>query len=499
MEHSSRQVSRRQLIQASAAVPLAMAASNVMGDAPAAATRSVETVPPFQSKPDYICNIEAKTIAPLGTPTEATLINGTLPGTEIRYREGDMFRVLVNNRLQVPTTLHWHGMIVPNYMDGVPGVTQMPIAPGDSVLYEYVLRQSGTYWYHSHYAFQEQTGRSGTLIIEARDEPHAYDHDLVIVLSDWLNQSPEGIIPQIRGQQPATPAVKVPDVPGYPFPQDKKFNVDINYPGYLMNGQSSQSPWTLKVRKGDRIRLRFINGSTATFFNVALDGHQFELIAADGQNIEPLTVDNFAIATAERYDALVTVKESGSFTLHAAALGTNQQVVGVVHTADAMPKANMKPAEFKGTAGGVANYAALKSPFSTTLPEGPVKTFNIDLGGQMMKYLWSMNGEYFPEVFSPEGKATPLTIKSGDRVRMKLTNSTMMYHPMHLHGHFFRLLSGDGNGDQPMAPLKDTVAVGPKQNINFEFTADNPGNWFFHCHNLYHLAAGMARVIRYEV
>lgn len=116
-----------------------------------------------------------------------------------------------------------------------------------------------------------------------------------------------------------------------------------------------------------------------------------------------------------------------------------------------------------------------------------------------MKYLWSMNGEYFPEVFSPEGKATPLTIKSGDRVRMKLTNSTMMYHPMHLHGHFFRLLSGDGNGDQPMAPLKDTVAVGPKQNINFEFTADNPGNWFFHCHNLYHLAAGMARVIRYEV
>lgn len=485
------------MIQAGAGLPLALAASNVLGDAPATRTPSAQAIPPTQAKPDYVCNIEARTIAPLGKPTEATLINGTLPGTEIRYREGDMFRVLVNNRLDVPTTLHWHGMIVPNYMDGVPGVTQMPIAPGDSVLYEYVLRQSGTYWYHSHYGFQEQTGLSGPLIIEAKDEPHACDHDVVVMLSDWLNQSPEGIIPQIRGQQPATSAVKVPDTPGYPFPQDKKFNVDINYPSYLINGQSNQSPWSLKVRKGDRIRLRCINSSTATFFQVALDGHQLEMIAADGQDIVPLTVDNFVIGTAERYDLLVTIKESGSFTLHAAALGTDQQAVGVVHTADAAPKANLQKPQFSGVSGGMADYASLKSPVNTTLPEGEVKTFDIDLGGQMMKYLWSMNGEYFPEVFSPDGKATPLTIKSGDRVRMRLTNSTMMYHPMHLHGHFFRLLTGDG--PQPMAPLKDTVAVGPKQQINFEFTADNPGNWFFHCHNLYHLASGMARVIRYEV
>lgn len=223
------------------------------------------------------------------------------------------------------------------------------------------------------------------------------------------------------------------------------------------------------------------------------------LIAADGQSVEPLDVNDLVIATAERYDVLITVKEAGSFTLHAAALGSDQQVVGIVHTADAAPKANMQRAEFTGTSGGMANYSALKSPYPTTLPEGPVKTFEIDLGGQMMKYLWSMGGEFYPEDFSPDGKATPLVINSGDRVRVRLTNSTMMYHPMHLHGHFFRVLPKPGAWDEPTAPLKDTVGVGPKQQVDFEFTADNPGNWFFHCHNLYHLASGMARVVRYEV
>lgn len=500
MHNQTRSVSRRQLLEASAGLPIVLAAPSLAAAAQSSTSRSAETeAPPFQSKPDHICNIEAKSIAPLGTPTEATLINGNLPGPEIRYREGDMLRVLVNNRMQVPTSLHWHGMIVPNYMDGVPGVTQMPIAPGDSVLYEYLLRQSGTYWYHSHYQFQEQTGLSGALIIEARDEPDSYDHDVVVAMSDWLDQRPENIIPQIRGSQPATAAVKPPPPGGYPFPGDKPFNIDVNYPGYLMNGRSNASPWKLQVRRGDRIRLRLINASTATFFRVALDGHTMRLIAADGQSVEPLDVNDLVIATAERYDVLITVKEAGSFTLHAAALGSDQQVVGIVHTADAAPKANMQRAEFAGTSGGMANYPALKSPYPTTLPDGPVKTFEIDLGGQMMKYLWSMGGEYFPETFSPDGKATPLVINSGDRVRVRLTNSTMMYHPMHLHGHFFRVLPKPGAWDDSAAPLKDTVGVGPKQQVDFEFTADNPGNWFFHCHNLYHLASGMARVVRYEV
>ena len=504
MGHPTGGISRRQLLGAGAALPLIWATP--AGAVPATTQAAEQTqptalsaTPPGQDKPDYTIDIQSKSIAPVGSPMDATLANGTLPGPEIRYREGDSFRVLVNNRLQVPTTLHWHGMIVPNYMDGVPGITQYPIAPGDSILYEYPLRQSGTYWYHSHYEFQEQTGLSGPLIVEARDEPHSYDHDAVIFMSDWLGQSPHGIIPQIRGEQAATNAIKLPASGGYTLPDGKSFNVDVNYPGYLINGRSNQDPWTLQVRQGDRVRLRLINGSTATFFRFALDGHEMQLIAADGQSVEPTDVSDLVIATAERYDVLVTVKKSGSFTLHAAALGTNGQGIGVIHTADAAVKIAETRAVFKGRSGGMADYAALRSPIPTTLPDGPVKTFDIELGGMMKKYLWSMAGEYYPELFAPDGKASPLVIKSGDRVRIRFTNSTMMYHPMHLHGHFFRLLSKPGTWDKSNAPLKDTVGIGPRQKVDIEFTADNPGNWFFHCHNLYHLAAGMARVVRYEV
>ena len=401
MEPSNHRLSRRRLLQASAGLPLVLSAPVMAATPDPSKTQLAQTPVPAQAKPDYVCNIEQKSIAPLGAMTQATLVNGKLPGTEIRYREGDAFRVLVNNRLQVPTTLHWHGMLVPNYMDGVPEVTQMPIGAGESVLYEYPIRQSGTYWYHSHYQFQEQTGLSGALVVEANDEPYSYDHDVVVMLSDWLNQDPEGIIPQIRGEQPETAAIQPP--PGdYKFPKEKAFNVDINYPGYLINGQSNKSPWTQKVRAGDRIRLRLINASTATFFRVKLDEHVMQIIAADGQNVEPINVDNLVIATAERYDVLVTVTKPGSFSLHAAALGTNQQVVGVIHTADAVPRPNLNPVEFASQGGGMANYSTLKSLRPTTLPEGPVKQFDIDLGGEMKKYLWSMGGEYFPNSFRPK-------------------------------------------------------------------------------------------------
>ncbi|MEM9660604.1 MAG: multicopper oxidase domain-containing protein, partial [Planctomycetota bacterium] len=278
-------LSRRQLLQAGVGLPLVSSPKVVANSAELRATGAAQATPPSQAKPDYVLNIEPQQIAPLGKPTHATLVNGELPGTEIRYRDGDMLRVLVNNGLPSPTTIHWHGMIVPNLMDGVPGVTQMPIAPGDALLYEYPLRQAGTYWYHSHFGFQEQTGLSGALIVEARDESFPYDHDVVVMMSDWLNQRPEEIIPQIRGQQPATVAVKPEMEDAYALSGEKPFNVDVNYPGYLINGRSNASPWTLKVRRGDRIRLRLINSSTSTFFRVALDGHELQLVAADGRPV----------------------------------------------------------------------------------------------------------------------------------------------------------------------------------------------------------------------
>ena len=502
MDSKGPKISRREALAAGAVLPLVLARPGAALAEAAGAPKlpkSLQVAPPAQTRPEFILSITEDSIAPLGKPTEATLVDGSLPGPEIRFKEGERFQVLVENRLSVPTTVHWHGMIVPNYMDGVPEMTQYPIEPTEVAYYEYPLIQSGTYWYHSHYGLQEQTGLHGPLIIEARDEPYVYDKEAVVFLSDWLNQPPTGLIPQFRGEQPATEAAKPAAPGGYPFPGTKPFKIDVNYPGYLMNGRSNERPWTFEARKGDRIRFRLINGSTASFFRVSLEGHELELIAADGQPIDPIRGENIVIATAERYDFLVTLKETGSFTLHAGALGSPHQAVGVIHTRDVTPKPNLQRPAFDGRAMGAADYAALRSPYPTTLPEGPVKTFDVELGGEMETYLWSMNGEYYPEMFSPDGKASPLWIRYGDRVRVRLTNKSMMYHPMHLHGHFFRLPRKPGLWDDPLAPMKDTVAVGPGEKVDFEFTADNPGRWFFHCHNLYHLAAGMAREFRYRV
>ena len=272
-------------------------------------------------RPDRTFDIESMTASPFGVPTAAIGIDGAIPGPEIRYTEGDVFRTLIN-RLDTPATLHWHGMIVPNYMDGVPGVTQYPIQAGHSVFIEYPIVQSGSYWYHSHYRLQEQMGLSGPLIIEEKRPDHDYDHDVTVFLSDWLNQSPSGIVPQLRGDQPATEAVQPATNGTYTFPGDTPFRVDLNHPGFLMNGRTLQDPWTMRVKVGDRIRLRLINGSTSSFFQVGLEDHDLEIIAADGQPVVPVTAGSVAIAVAERYDVLVTIRKAGSFTLNAAGLGS---------------------------------------------------------------------------------------------------------------------------------------------------------------------------------
>ena len=492
-------LSRREALAVGASLPLALALGRGAQARSYSDHQKTPIGPPTQTQPAAILTITEQSMSPLGRPTPATVANAMLPGPELRFQEGEHFKVWVQNAMKVPTTLHWHGMILPNYMDGVPGLTQYPIPAGESVYYEYPLLQSGTYWYHSHYGFQEQTGLYGPLIIESKREPYAYDHEAVVVLGDWLDQSPENLISQFRGQMPMTPAGEPPKSSPYPFPGDKPFKIDVNYPGYLMNGRSNDSPWTFEARKGDRIRFRLINGSTSSFFRVALADHELELIAADGQPIEPIRGDNLVIGTAERYDFLVTLKRSGSFTLHAAALGTQRQVVGAVHTSDVKGRAAASAPNWGPRTVGASRYSQIRSPYPTTLPEGPIRNLKIELGGDMKNYLWSMNGEYYPEAFSPEGKAEPLWIRAGERVRMRIVNKTMMYHPMHLHGHFFRLLPKLGAWDDPQAPLKDTLAIGPGQQLDCEFFADNPGNWFFHCHNLYHLASGMAREVRYRV
>ena len=435
--------------------------------------------------------IAEKPLAITDVPTRAVLVNDQLPGPELRVRENDLLRVTVENTLQEDTTVHWHGLLVPNYMDGVPGVTQMPIPAGQSAVYEYPIRQSGTYWYHSHVGFQEQQGLHGPLIIEAADEPGRYDRELVIFLSDWLASNPDAVIPELRKPAAERPPEEDPKGAPHPLPDGKKFNVDVVQDAYLLNGSTADAPWVGEVKPGERVRLRIINGSTSSFFRFQVEGHALEITHADGQPVVPVEVDDVTLGTAERYDAVVTIRDAGAFRIRAAALGKPGVATGVLRTPGAGAPAST------GLRWGKRQlrYDLLRSPHPTTLPDGPAEVLRLELGGDMKAYRWSINGQYYPTRYVPDGKADPLLVREGDRVQVELVNRTMMFHPMHLHGHFFRLLTREGVDAN--APLKDTLAIAPNETLRFEFAADNPGHWFFHCHNLFHLETGMARVFQY--
>ena len=406
-------------------------------------------------------------------------VNGQYPSPEIRVREGSMLRIEVQNTLpNEPTSIHWHGLLLPAGMDGVPAVSGFPIAPKRVFVYEYPLLQSGTYWYHSHWRLQEQIGMAGPFVIEARDEPLRVDHDAVILLGDWLHQSPYAALAALR-KGPAKPMAAKANM------ADMKPDLaDIEYDAFLLNGRATQDPWTYSARPGERIRLRIINAAASTYFRLRLDGHPLTITHADGLAVEPVTVDHLQMGMAEIYDAVVTLSGSGSYTLHAAAIDGSGQAIGVLHTPDAAAKANLAMPTFEGRA---LSYGDLRAVAPTTLPPGPARPFTLALQGNMAKYVWMINGQVYP-------KSDPLLIRQGDLVQIELRNESLMWHPMHFHGHFFRVLQGAGE----RAPLKHTVNVAPRETVRIEFSADNPGRWIFHCHNLYHFEAGMARVFEYE-
>jgi FtsP/CotA-like multicopper oxidase with cupredoxin domain len=414
-------------------------------------------------------------------PVPGVTVNGSFPGPEIRAPEGSILRVEVQNALaDQPTTIHWHGLLVPSGMDGVPEVANYPIGPGGVYVYEFPLRQSGTYWYHSHWQLQEQVGLAGPLVIEARDEPLRVDHDAVVMLADWLHGSPYAALDKLKQGPPAMGGAAMPMAmdPGKPDLSD------LAYDSFLLNGRGTQEPWTLQARRGERIRLRIINAGASTYFRLRLDGLPLTITHADGLAVHPVQVDHLLIGMAETYDALVTLPRSGSYTLHAVAMDGSGQAIGVLHTPDVKPSPNLALPAFNGRN---LEYRDLRAQAPTTLPAGPVRAFDIALQGNMARYVWSLNGQTYPT-------AAPLPIRRGERVQLALRNETSMWHPMHLHGHFFRVLQGAGAN----SPLKHTVNVPPRETVHIEFSADNPGRWIFHCHNLYHLEAGMARVIEYE-
>lgn len=460
----------------------ALAGAAQAGSAGAAARRpaAADGYVPHPRPANERFTVTAKTLNPDGQQAVAGItVNGSYPGPEIRVREGSTLRVEVHNALaDQPTTIHWHGLLVPAGMDGVPDVANFPIDPGRVYLYEFPLRQSGTYWYHSHWQLQEQIGLAGPLVIEANDEPLRVDHDVVVMLGDWLHGSPYAALDKLKQGPPTMGGAAMAMDPNKPD------LADLAYNSFLLNGRGTQDAWTLMARRGARIRLRIINAGASTYFRVRLDGLPLTITHADGLAVQPVQVDHLLIGMAETYDALVTLPRSGSYTLHAVAMDGSGQAIGVLHTPDAKPSPNLAPPAFDGRN---LEYRDLRAMAPTTLPPGPVRAFDIALQGNMARYVWSLNGETYPT-------AAPLLIRQGDRVQIALRNETSMWHPMHLHGHFFRVLQGGG----AYSPLKHTVNVAPRDTVRIEFSADNPGRWIFHCHNLYHLEAGMARVFEYE-
>ncbi len=427
---------------------------------------------------EYQLEVAEQEVTPDGTTVKALTVNGQIPGPEIRVREGDLLRIVTTNKIADQNlTIHSHGMILPSNMDGVPEVTQRPIAPYEQYVYQYIIRQRGTYWYHSHVNLQEQQGVFGPIIVEPKREDMSYDQEYVITINDWLHTDPYKIVPNLRKQAEQNKNVKetTPDL------------ADVDYPSFLLNGQGINNPMEFIAKPGDLVRLRVINSCASSYFYFMVDDHKLTVThTASGQRVKPVEVDNILMGVAERYDLVLRVKESGTFAIRGVAQDGSVQAIGILRTPDSKGQVSKKIPKVKGR-GFV--YDDLVSIEPSTPPDSPVKTFDLSLDGNMAKYIWEMGNQIYPN-------ADPLIVQSGERVVVNMTNTTPMYHPMHLHGHFFRVLGLKSGYDH--APLLDTISVPPFKKVSFEFYTDNPGRWFFHCHNLYHLETGMAREIHYK-
>lgn len=417
--------------------------------------------------------------------------NGQLPGPEIRLTEGDTLRVLVRNRLPQETTVHWHGLPIPNAMDGVPGVTQPPIAPGADFGYEFVVPVAGTYLYHSHVGTQLDRALYGALIVEPAREPLSYDREFVVILDDWidgLDGTPDDVYARLRAGGSAMEAMEEmeEDAAGTPAAgSPSQLPPDVLYPLYLINGQPAEAPTEFAIRRGDRIRLRIGNPGSATIFWVALTGHRLTVTHSDGLPVEPVTVDALRIGMGERYDVLVEADNPGVWPLVAQAEGAAMMARAIVRyngSTGAPPPAAAAPSEL---AGQLLRYDMLQAtPPAAPLAGKPEQVVPITLGGDEDPYVWTINGQVFPE-------ADPIPVDRDGRIRFDIDNRSEMPHPMHLHGVSFRVNTGGGRG-----PLKDTVIVDPSQRLAIDWIADNPGDWAFHCHQIYHAEAGMMRVIQ---
>jgi CopA family copper-resistance protein len=532
------------------------------------------------------------TIAPqrvnfTGKECVATAVNGSVPGPVLRWKEGDRITLDVTNNLAESSSIHWHGIILPTGMDGVPDISFNGIVPGETFRYQFDVRQSGTFWYHSHSGFQEQTGQYGSIIIDPLEpEPFSYDREYVVMLSDWSDEEPADIYAKLKKMSgyynfaERTSSDLLRDIREKGLAQTwtersmwnrmRMSNRDLSdVTGYtytfLMNGQTPADGWTGLFKRGEKVRLRIINGSAMSFFDVCIPGLTMTVVAADGQNIEPVSVDEFRIGVAETYDVIVTPKDDRAYCIFAQALDRTGYARGTLTPDPALtidvPEMDPYPLlthqdmgmkmdmdttsagtshdmmqmkgmsgmgstkQMRGPAGygsdrkiihavtefgphvdgraqnpqyrlddpgaGLRNngrrvltYADLRNLYPTPDPRDPEREIQLHLTGNMARYMWSINGIKYSD-------AEPLRFKYGERLRITFVNDTMMNHPMHLHGMWSDLETGDPG----RIPRKHTVIVQPGAKISYLVTADAMGSWAYHCHLLYHMLAMFRKVV----
>ena len=555
-EESMTKLSRRHLIRSTAALA---AASALPMPAWARGTSLVHAMKGFGevSGDDIELAIGNHHFATGGRSGHAVAVNGTVPGPLIRLREGQTVRLNVTNNLEEDSSIHWHGLLLPFQFDGVPGVSFPGIRPGERFTYEFPIRQSGTYWWHSHSGLQEQAGHYGPIIVESATPDPRYDRDYIVLLSEFTPMHPHEIMRKLkvgehyfqRNMLTATEG----DMPGEMRrmwgkmrmnPRDISDVTGSTYT-FLVNGHGPEDKLELAFDAGERVRLRVINGSAMTFFNVRIPGVPMTVIQADGQDVDEIEIDEFQIGVAETYDVIVS-PPGGSHAIVAEAMDRSGMGVASLtshrgHIASPPPLREiptltmidmgmMDHADHGGMGGmdhsmrdtsklphdvevgpgvdmvapmpmdrmdfpgiglekaehRVLRYTDLKA--KRTNPHRAVdREMEIHLTGNMERYMWSFDGKKFSAVTDD-----PIRFGYDERVRVKLVNQTMMAHPIHLHGHFFELVNG---ADHMHQPLKHTVVVQPGGTATFDLTANEPGDWAFHCHLLYHMHAGMMQVV----
>ena len=505
-----------------------------------------------------------------GKEKRAIAVNGQIPMPTLTFTEGDIAEIYVHNELNEETSLHWHGLFLPNKEDGVPNLTQMPIKPHTTHLYKFPIIQHGTHWYHSHSGLQEQIGMYGSFIMNKIDEPTI--PTVPIVLSEWTDYNPNNVHRMLHNAtdwfaikkgttQSYGEAIKQGYFKTKVTNEWKRMNAmdvsDVYYEKFLINGKSESQ--LSQYKAGDKVRLRISNGGASTYFWLNYAGGKITVVANDGNDVEPVEVDRLIVAVSETYDVIVSIPEDKSYEFLVTSedrtksaslfigagnrmnakpmpklkyfegmkmmngmmkmngdlddmgmsMSLNQmdmnvvmypEITGEVKTHDMknMEMDNMKGHDMKMDESQynsnelsdivTLNYAMLKSPTITHLPkDATVKELRFELSGNMNRYVWSLDNKVVSE-------ADKILIKKGENIRIVLYNGSMMRHPMHLHGHDFRLLNGQGD----YAPLKNIVDIMPMETDTLEFNANVEGDWFFHCHILYHMMSGMGRVFTYE-